>query len=117
MRYLLIIHGDEKAQATATKAEKEQVFAAYMTYTNELKQAGVMLGGDALLPSMQGAKVTVRGGKRSVVDGPFQETKEVIGGYYLIQCDTLDEAKSWAAKCPGASHGTMEVRAVMDYPG
>jgi hypothetical protein len=116
MQFLLLIHGDERAQAKMTPAETEKHFAAYMAYTNELVKAGVMRGGEPLKPSGGGAKVTVRDGKTRVVDGPFTESKEVLGGFYMVECASRDEAIRWAAKCPGASEGTMEVREVLPVP-
>jgi hypothetical protein len=116
MQFLLLIHGDEIEQARMTPAELEKQFGAYMAYTNELAKAGVMLGGEPLKPSDGGARVTVREGKTRVVDGPFTESKEVLGGFYMIECATREEAIKWAARCPGASEGTMEVREVLPVP-
>jgi hypothetical protein len=116
MQFLLLIHGDERQQARMTPDELEKQFAAYMSYTKDLSKAGVWLGGEPLKPSDGGAKVTVREGKTRIVDGPFTESKEVLGGFYMVECATRDEAIAWAAKCPGASHGTMEVREVLPIP-
>ncbi|MBX3207963.1 MAG: YciI family protein [Labilithrix sp.] len=110
---MILIVGDEKAESNAGPAEKEQIFAAYNKYTQDLKTAGVMLAGDALLPSAKGARVKVREGKRSVKDGPFAEAKEVVGGYYLIQVKSKEEAVEWASRCPGAQYGEIELREVM----
>jgi hypothetical protein len=112
MQFLLTIHHDEKAAAKATDTERKALFAQYGTYTEELKKAGVMKGGEALQPSSQSSRVAVREGKRNVIDGPFSEAKEVLGGFYLIECGTKEEAVKWAAKCPGASYGTMGVHAI-----
>ena len=116
MQFLLLIHADERAQARFTPEQSQAQFAAYMKYTNDLVHAGVMRGGDPLKPSEGGAKVTVKDGKTRVVDGPFTESKEVLGGYYMIECSSRDDAIAWAAKCPGAREGTMEVREVMVIP-
>jgi hypothetical protein len=116
MQFLLLIHGDERAQAKMTPAQQERQFGAYMAYTQELIKAGVHRGGEPLTPSEGGAKVTVREGKARVVDGPFTESKEVLGGFYMVECASRDEAIKWAAKCPGAEDGTMEVREVMYIP-
>ncbi len=117
MRYLIVISSNEAAEAKATKEEQEQVFGAYMKYTEDLRKAGVMLAGDALESSAKGARVTLQGGKRKVTDGPFAEAKEVIGGYYLIQVKSKEEAIEWASRCPGAQYGEVEVREVMEIPG
>ena len=114
MKFMLIIHGDETAQAMMSPADRERVFAAFRAYTEAMNTAGVRRGGEALLPSARGARVQVRGDKTSVVDGPFAEAREVIGGYYVIDTPTRDFALEWAARCPGATFGTMEVREVID---
>jgi hypothetical protein len=116
MRYMILIASDEAAEAKATQADREQVFGAYMKYTEDLRKAGVMLAGDALQGTDKGARVVVREGKRKVTDGPFAEAKEVIGGYYLIQVKSKEEAIEWASRCPGAQHGGVEVREVMEIP-
>jgi hypothetical protein len=113
MQFLLLIHGSEAG--TPSPAERQQIHADYKAYTEELQKAGVMRGGDPLMPSAKGAKVSVREGKTRIVDGPFTEAKEVLGGYYMVDVPTLAEAVKWAAKCPGAHHGTMEVREVMPF--
>jgi hypothetical protein len=111
---MILIAGDEKAEMNAPPAEQEKVFEAYNKYTQDLQKAGVLLAGDALLPSDKGARINVRDGKRTVKDGPFAEAKEVIGGYYLIQVKSKEEAVEWAARCPGAHHGEIELREVME---
>ncbi|HEV8322010.1 MAG TPA: YciI family protein [Myxococcota bacterium] len=115
MQFLLMINGDESARANMSKDELGKVFEQYMAYTKMLKDGGHFVAGDALQPEATGARVRVRGGKRTVVDGPFAETKEVLGGYYLVNCETKEQAIELAAKCPGAAHGTMEVRPVVQY--
>ena len=117
MRYLLAIHTNEVAESKASPEEQGKVWAAYEKYTNDLKDAGVLIGGEPLLPSAHGAKVQVRNGKRTVVDGPFAEAKEVLGGYYVLECKSIQEASEWAARCPGAANGTLEVRQIMDMHG
>jgi hypothetical protein len=120
MRYMILIAGDEAASCNTSKEEGARIMAAYQKYTNDLRTAGVMLAGDALEPSAKGARVTVGDGKRNVVDGPFSEAKEVIGGYYLIQVKSKQEALEWASRCPGAQfpgRSFVEVREVMEFPG
>lgn len=115
MRYMILILSDEKGELCAPQGEQEKLFAAYDKYTQDLQKAGVLLAGDALLPTERGAHVTVREGKRTVTDGPFSEAKEVIGGYYLIQVKSKEEAVEWASRCPGAHAGKIEVREVMEF--
>ena len=119
MRYMILIAGDEKAVASMKEEEGRQIMAAYMKYTDDLKKAGILLAGDPLQPSVKGARVTVSGGKRKVIDGPFTEVKEVLGGYYLIQVKSKEEAIEWASRCPGAHYpdrAYVEVREVMEIP-
>jgi hypothetical protein len=87
-----------------------------MAYTKALMESGMMLGGNALQPSLTATTVRVRDGKTQVLDGPFADTKEQLGGYYLIDAPDLDTALEWAARCPGASFGAMEVRPIMETP-
>jgi hypothetical protein len=112
MQYLLLIYGNEAAMQSATKAQTEQMIAAYGAYTQAMKTAGVMVGSNRLKPSGSASTVRVTDGKTKVLDGPYAETKEQLGGYYLIEAPDLDTALSWAARCPGASHGTVEVRPI-----
>jgi hypothetical protein len=119
MRFMILIAGDEKAVKNMSPEEGQQVAASYMKYTDELKKAGVLLAGDPLHQTSKGARVTVSGGKRKVVDGPFTEAKEVLGGYYLIQVKSKEEAIEWATRCPGAHYpdrAYVEVREVMEIP-
>ena len=119
MRYMILIAGDEKASQKMSQEEGQQIMAAYMKYTDELKKAGVMLAGDALHQTAKGARVTVSGGKRTVIDGPFTEAKEMIGGYWIIQVKSKEEAVEWASRCPGAHHpdGASRGREVLEISG
>ncbi len=112
MQYMLLIYGNEAAMETATKAEGDRILAAYGAYSEALVKAGVMVGGNRLQRSASATTVRMADGKTQVLDGPYAETKEQLGGYYLIEVPDLDAALSWAARCPGASHGTMEVRPI-----
>ena len=112
MQYLLLIHSDESAMKSAPQEATSQMHAAYMAYTEALSQAGILLGGNRLRPTDTATTVRITGGKTQVLDGPYAETKEQLAGYYLIDVANLDAALSWAARCPGASHGTVEVRPV-----
>jgi hypothetical protein len=116
MQFVILINDDEKAAANASAAQKQEVYGAYMKYTQDLQAAGVMKGGEALEPSATGAaRISIKAGKRTVLDGPFAEAKEVVGGFYLIDVKSREEAIEWAAKCPGASTGSVEVRQVMSF--
>ncbi len=115
MKYLLTIYGDESRWAEATPKDLEEMMSAYEAFSREATAAGVMLGGEGLSPSGTATTVRVRGDDVLTSDGPFAETREQLGGYYLLDCRDLDEAIGWAAKIPGAQNGTIEVRPVMDY--
>jgi hypothetical protein len=110
MQYMLLIYTNEANMQAASKAEINQVSPAYAAYTEALKKAGVIVGGDRLRPSATATTVRVANGKTNVLNGPYAETKEQLGGYYLIDVPDLDAALAWAARCPGASHGVLEVR-------
>jgi hypothetical protein len=112
MKYMLLIHAPEAFYKSASKAEAEQVMAAYGAYTEAMKKAGVMVTADRLQPVATATTVRVTNGKTTVLDGPYAETKEQLGGYYVIDVPDLDAALSWATRCPGASHGAVEVRPV-----
>jgi len=116
MRYMLLIYGDESAWFNLPEAELKRGYQAYMDNTEELIKSGCMRAGSELKPATTATTVRVRDGKPSFADGPFAETKEQLGGYYLIECDSLDDALAWAAKCPGATHGSVEVRPVAADP-
>jgi hypothetical protein len=112
MQYLLMIYAAEGGwNAMPPEAQKAGV-AAYTAYTEALRKAGVLLGSNRLKDTDTATTVRLANGKTIVEDGPFAETKEQLGGYYLIEAPDLDAAIAWAARCPGASHGTMEVRPI-----
>ena len=115
MQYLLLIHGDETERQTISPDDSKAMLGAYMAYTQAMKDAGVYLAGEALHPSTTGASVRVRDGKTQVLDGPYAEAKEQLAGYYLVDTPDLDAALAWAARCPGAGYGTMEVRPILDF--
>jgi hypothetical protein len=112
MEYMLLIHADPAGLQALREAERTTSLAAYGAYTTALQQAGVLRAGNRLRTAVTATTVRVRGGKTEVLDGPFIETKEQLGGYYVIDVADLDAALSWAARCPGASHGAVEVRPV-----
>ncbi len=112
MQYLLILYSDESGWSKMTKPQQEQGAAAYGAYTEALKKAGALLGSNRLQPISTATTVRVANGKSQVLDGPYADSKEQLGGYYLIDVPDLDAALSWAARCPGAGHGTVEVRPI-----
>src|SRR5262245_30889608 len=112
MQYLLMIYSNEGRFAKMTPAEREQGMGAYRAYTEALKQAGVLAGSNRLQPTSAATTVRVTNGKSQVLNGPYADSKEQLGGYFMIDVPDLDAALSWAARCPGASHGAVEVRPV-----
>jgi hypothetical protein len=112
MQYLLMIHSDEAAMSAATETQHGEMMAAYGAYTEAMGKAGVLVSGNRLRPASAATTVRIAGGKTTVLDGPYAETKEQLGGYYLIDVPDLDAALSWAERCPGASTGAIEVRPV-----
>jgi hypothetical protein len=112
MKYMLLIYADESGFKTATPADVGQMMAAYAAYTEALTKAGVLAGSDRLQPVATATTVRMSKGKTEVLNGPYAETKEQLGGYYLIDVPDLDTALSWASRCPGANSGTMEVRPI-----
>lgn len=117
MRYLLMIHMDEVAYGALPAAAAEAGNAAYAAYTDALKKSGTWLGGERLRPTNSATTVRIRDGRTEVLDGPYADTKEQLGGYYMIDAPDLDAAIAWAARCPGASHGTVELRPIWEYAG
>jgi hypothetical protein len=117
MQYMLLIYGDESAWQGRSDAERDQVIQSYGAFTQELQQAGAMVAGDALQPTQTATTVRVHDGETLTTDGPFAETKEQLGGYYLIEADSLDDAIEWAAKVPAVREGSVEVRPVMVFEG
>src|SRR5258705_12778648 len=114
MQYILLIYGTEPT-SEPNPAEIAAEMDAYNAYTAELQKSGAMVAGEALHPVNTATTVRVQNGKTVTTDGPFAETKEQLGGYYVVNAKNLDEAIAWAAKCPGAKRGSMEVRPVMDF--
>ena len=116
MQYMLLIYNSPNAWDSMSEEEQGKIFGEYGSYTEELQNSGKLVAGDALQPTSTATSVRVRDGETLTTDGPFAETKEVLGGYYLIDVETIDEALEWGAKIPGAKYGTIEVRPVVtDY--
>jgi hypothetical protein len=114
MRYVLLIYGNEAAEATLSAEQQQAIFAAHMAYARDMREQGVMEGGDPLLPTSAATTVRVRDGKTLTTHGPFAETAEQLGGYYIITCANLDQALEWAAKNPSAAYGSIEVRPIVE---
>ncbi|MDB4959367.1 MAG: hypothetical protein JWO36_6936 [Myxococcales bacterium] len=112
MQYLMLIYVDEKKFSQMAPADMSKMLGEYMELNKELKASGKLLGGNRLQPTATAATVRVREGKPQSTDGPFAETREQLGGYFLIEAQSLEEAKQIAARIPGARHGSIEVRPV-----
>jgi hypothetical protein len=112
VQYMLLIHSSENGFAALTKEQVEQAMGAYTSYSEALRKAGVLVSSNRLQPVAASTTVHIADGKTQVLNGPYAETKEQIGGYYLIEAPDLDGAIAWASRCPGASHGTVEIRPV-----
>ena len=112
MQYLLMLYADESAWSKMTPEQQQQGYAAYRAYREALASAGVLAGSNRLRPADTATTVRTANGKLQVLDGPFIDSKESLGGYFLIDVPDLDAALSWAARCPAASHGSVEVRPV-----
>ena len=112
MQYAILIYADEAAGARLSPEEQTKMSAPYAAYTKAMVEAGILRGGERLKTTSTASTVRVRDGKTEVLDGPYPDTKEQFAGFYLIDVPDLDAALSWAAKCPGAAIGTLEVRPV-----
>ena len=110
MKYMLLMYANENIVPKFTPEEHQAATQAWYAFAEEVKAAGVWLGNNGLSPTTDTTTVRVREGKTLLTDGPFTETHEQLGGYFLLDCKDLDEAISWAAKIPGAKYGSVEVR-------
>ena len=118
MKYMLLIYANEAHWPTMTQEQMGQAMAAYGAYTEAITAAGVRLASDRLRPTTTATSVRIVNGESKVLDGPYAESKEQLGGFYMIDVPDLDTALSWAARCPGAAHGTVEVRPIWEMaPG
>jgi hypothetical protein len=115
MKFLLSIYTDESGFADTTPEDATRMSESYFALSREMEAAGVVRGGEGLQPTATATTVRVRDGERLLTDGPFAETREALGGFYLIDVEDLDAAVAWAAKVPGAAWGSVEVRPVMVY--
>src|SRR5258708_4692995 len=114
MRYMFLIYTSETNDANATEAERNESMQAYDAFGKEVEKRGVMLAGDALQPTSTATSLRVRNGKALTTDGPFAETKEQLGGFYILNCKDLNEAIEMGGKIPGAKYGTIEIRPIME---
>jgi hypothetical protein len=112
MQYLLTLYADESGWSKMSTSDHEQAVAAYMAYGEALRAAGAFVGSNRLQPIATATTVRTINGKAQVLDGPYVDSKEQLGGYYLIDVPDLDAALSWAARCPGSGHGVVEVRPI-----
>ena len=112
MQYLLTLYAEEAGWERMTPEQQQQGAAAYTAYTEALKAAKVHVSSNRLRPSSTATTLRASNGKTQVLDGPFADSKEQLGGYYLIDVPDLDAAMQWAGRCPGVQHGVVEVRAI-----
>jgi hypothetical protein len=115
MQYMLLIYDDQEAWQSFTDEERAAGMEAYNAFTQEVRDAGAFVAADALQPTETATTVRVRDGERLLTDGPFAETKEQLGGYYIVDVDSIEDAIKWAAKIPSAQSGSIEVRPVMVF--
>jgi hypothetical protein len=116
MKYLLLIYENEAAWAAIPEGERGKIFQEYMDYSRRIRKSGNYLGGEALQPVATATTVRVKNGKTLTTDGPFAETREQLGGFFLVEAKDLDEAITLAAGIPGARTGSIEVRPIMPTP-
>ena len=112
MQYMLLIYQNEAARQSASEKQMAEVIGAYTAYTKAMQDSGAYVAGAPLQPSSTATTVRLADGRSKVLNGPYAETKEQLGGYYLIDVPDLDAALSWAARCPGAQTGVLEVRPI-----
>jgi hypothetical protein len=116
VQYMALIYADEERWSALSDEERDEVKGRYRALAGEAQTAGVMAGGDELGPTRDATTVRVRGDETLVTDGPYAELKEALGGYFLFECDSVDDALDWAARIPAAEHGAVEVRPVFVDP-
>ena len=116
MRYLLLIGSENKTAAPPSPAEGQAMVQAFMRFSEEVRAAGKTVVSERLRPEDEASRVRVKAGQRQVTDGPFAETKEVLGGFYLLECRDLDEASELAARIPAATRGSIEIRPIWELP-
>lgn len=113
---MALIYSDEDVWDTLSENERRDVYTRYTAFAEQARAAGVIVGGNELVPSRDATTVRVRGGETLVTDGPYAEVKEALGGYFLLEVDSIEDALEWAARIPGAEHGAIEVRPLYVEP-
>ena len=116
MQYLALIYADESGWAALSDDEQEAAYDRYRSFAREAEAAGVMAGGHELGPTRNATTVRVRNAETLVTDGPYAEVKEALGGYFLLECETMEDALEWAARIPAVEYGAVEVRPVYVDP-
>ncbi len=116
MQFMALIYGDASRWEAFSAEEREAVYARYRAFSDDAGKAGVVVGGAELASTRDATTVRVRDGESLVTDGPYAEVKEALGGYFLFECASMDEAVEYAARIPGAEHGAVEVRPVYVDP-
>jgi hypothetical protein len=117
MQFLLMAYVQEGGWGKMTKEQQEQGYAAYKAFVDAMRKAGAFVSSTRLSPSANATTLRQREGKMQVLDGPFADSKEQLGGYFVIEAKNLDEAIAWGSRCPAVGHGTVEVRPIVDMPG
>jgi hypothetical protein len=115
MKFMLLLWGDEGQWADMSEEEAAAEMARWEEYTDQLTAAGALVSGEGLQASATSKTLRIENGERIVTDGPFAETKEQLGGFYVIECESFDDALEWASKVPSAEHGPTEIRPVIAY--
>ena len=115
MKYLLLLYSEPNAGPAPGTPEQAAEMQEWWAYTDALQTAGILLAGEALQPTETATTLTSRSGAVASTDGPFAETKEVLGGFYMISAENLDEATKWAERCPIMAYGSVEIRPVVEF--
>ena len=115
MKYMFLIYTEEGSESQVTPAEREAMMSEYFAFTKEVSAQGVLVAGDELKPTSTATTLRPRGNQLATTDGPFAETKEQLGGFYILECQDMAEAVGWATKIPGAKHGSIEVRPIVNF--
>jgi hypothetical protein len=116
VQYMALIYGDQSAWGAFSDEEREAAYDLYRAFGRAAEEAGALAGGNELAPTTDATTVRVRADETLVTDGPYAEVKEALGGFYILECASMDEAIDWAARIPGAEHGAVEVRPVYVDP-
>ena len=112
MKFLALIYGEEGAWDNASEDDRREMYARYAAFAEEARKAGVAIGGDELSSTSNATTVRIRDGQTAVTDGPYAEVKEALGGYFILECPSFDDALDWATRIPAAEHGAVELRPV-----